>query len=218
MKQGYSGSTLRLIGDRVEKVSSDEVFAHSKERQAHLIALSRQTAVLPRIYQIKDQVILMEYVPGEEGLSRQSARAAGKALRELHGLGADYPFPCLTGLGWLIELANENLAQMGSSQRIGPEIMQEYPTDALIHSEPGQYIEMQDGSIVFIDIEGIGLGTRYHDLGSIYYGAIVDGQPDTYDSFIEGYHEGADPIDLSRVKQLAGIYSFAYACFGKSVV
>jgi hypothetical protein len=213
MKQGFSGSTVRQVGDRVEKISSDETFSHSKERQDHLVTLSRHAAVLPRIYHIKDQVICMEYVQGEEGLTRQSAYNAGQALRKLHSLGGDYPYPCMTGLEWLIALANENLAQLNAGQRVNAEIGHEYPLDALIHSEPVQLLHKQDGSIVFIDIEGIGLGSRYQDLGFVYYCAIKENQPDLYDLFMQGYLHESDQVELSRVKHLAGIISFAYACF-----
>ena len=93
-----------------------------------------------------------------------------------------------------------------------------YPNDSLIHSEPGQFIEKEDGSIVFIDFEGIGMGSRYQDLGQIYYGAIKDDRPELYTKFIEGYQSAPVQIDLARVKQLAGIISLAYAGFGLTFV
>jgi len=152
MQQGYSGSTVQRKGNLVEKVSSDQEFIHSKERQKDLIALSRKIAVLPCIDHIASPSIYIEYVAGHEGLTKQNTPQAGKALRLLHEQRG-YPHPCMTGLSWLIELANENLAQWNLSQRISFAVTGEYPHDALIHSEPVQLIEKNDGSVVFIDFE-----------------------------------------------------------------
>lgn len=116
-------------------------------------------------------------------------------------------------MDWLIELANENLAQMSLSQRISPELARQYPNDALIHSEPTQLIEKKDGTIVFIDFEEIGMGSRYQDLGFIYWSTILEDQPEVYTAFIQGYQTEATPIALRRVKQLAGIISLAYVGF-----
>lgn len=212
MQQGYSGSAVQQKGKLVEKVSSDQGFIDSQERQRDLIALAQQLPVLPRIDHIASPSIFMEYVEGKEGLTQQNTPRAGKALRLLHEQQG-YPHPCLTGLDWLIELANENLAQMNLSQRIPFEITGEYPHDALIHSEPTQLIEKTDGTIVFIDFEGIGMGSRYQDLGFIYWRAILDDQPERYTAFLEGYQGDANRIELKRVKQLAGIISLAYVGF-----
>jgi hypothetical protein len=156
----------------------------------------------------------MEYIDGQEGLAIQNARRAGQALRILHQR-RDYPHPCMTGLAWLIHLANENLEQTNHTQRISPNIIAEYPPDALIHSEPVQYIEKTDGSIVFIDFEGIGMGSCYQDLGFIYYLAIKESQPEIYDTFIDGYQPEPGQISPVRVKQLAAIIALAYARFAE---
>lgn len=212
MQQGYSGSTVQRKGKLVEKVSSDQTFIESPERQQDLVALSRQIPVLPRIDHIAGASIYMEYIAGKEELTKQNAQRAGKALRLLHEQRG-YPHPCLTGVDWLIELANENLAQMSLSQRISTELAHQYPHDALIHSEPTQFIEKQDGSIVVIDFEGIGMGSRYQDLGFIYWRAFLEGDPERYTAFIKGYQSNSIQIELQRVKQLAGIISLAYVGF-----
>jgi hypothetical protein len=212
MQQGYSGSTVQRKGKLVEKVSSDQSFTESQERQRDLIALSQQLPILPRIDHIVSPSIFMEFVNGKEGLTKENAPQAGKALRLLHEQQG-YPHPCLTGLDWLIELANENLAQMRLSQRIPFEFMDDYPNDALIHSEPTQLIEKADGMIVFIDFEGIGMGSRYQDLGFIYWSATLGDQPERYTAFIQGYQGDSIQIKLKRVKQLAGIISLAYVGF-----
>jgi aminoglycoside phosphotransferase len=212
MKQGYSGSTVQRKRNLVEKLSSDQNFTESEERQKDLAALSQKIAVLPRIDHIASPYIYMEYVDGQEGLTKLNAQQAGKALRLLHEQQG-YPHPCMTGLNWLIELANENLAQFNFSQQISIDVIGEHPSDALIHSEPVQLIEKNDGSIVFIDFEGIGMGSRYQDLGYIYYSAIKEDQPEVYTAFIQGYQSDSVQIDLQRVKQLAGIISLAYVGF-----
>jgi hypothetical protein len=214
MKQGYSGSTVQRIGNLVEKISSDQNFIHSKERQLDLIVLSQEIAVLPRIDHIDGQTIYMEYVDGGEGLTEQNALRAGKSLRLLHDQPG-YHHPCMTGLNWLIQMANENLVRMDHSERISAEIEAEFPCDALIHSEPGQFIEKEDGAIVFIDFEGIGMGSRYQDLGFIYCMTIKDGKPEVYNTFMDGYQTEPVQIDLIRVKVLAGIISLAYARFAE---
>lgn len=212
MEQGYSGSTVRRKGNLVEKVSSDQAFTQSKERQRDLVDLSQRLAILPRIDHIASPSIYMEYVDGQEGLTEENAPQAGKALRLLHER-RDYPHPCMTGLWWLVEMANESLAQRNFRERIPSQVESEYADDALIHSEPCQLIEKKDGSIVFIDFEGIGMGSRYQDLGFIYYRASLEDQPEIYTAFIQGYQSDPVPIELRRVKQLAGIISIAYAQF-----
>jgi thiamine kinase-like enzyme len=112
-------------------------------------------------------------------------------------------------------MANDNLAQMDTSQRILPEIEADYPCDALIHSEPVQFIEKKDGSIVFIDFEGIGMGSRYQDIGFVYYITMKDDQPEIYTAFMNGYQSEPIQIELVRVKKLAGIISLAYAGFAE---
>jgi hypothetical protein len=213
MKQGHSGSTVQLKGNLVEKISSDQTFIHSKERQKDLMVLSKKLSILPRIDRIDKQAIYMDFVDGGEGLTEQNARRAGKALQLLHEQ-SDYPHPCMTGLKWLIQIANDNLARMNYGQLIITEIETEYPSDVLIHSEPTQFIEKQDGSIVFIDFEGIGMGSRYQDLGFIYYSAVKQEKPEIYTTFLEGYQPPGQ-IEPLRVKKLAGITSLAYARFAE---
>jgi len=212
VKQGFSGSIVQRNGNFVEKVTSDQDFINSKARQNDLMALTRKITVLPYIDHITGSSIYMEYVDGQEGLTKLNARQTGKALRILHEQQG-YPHPCMTGVNWLIEIANDNLAHMNLSQRISSEVTSEYPNDALIHSEPVQLIEKKDGSVVFIDFEGIGMGSRYQDLGFIYWHALNTDQLGVFSAFINGYQSGTVPIDLQRVKQLAGIISLAYVGF-----
>ncbi len=212
MLQGYSGSTLRRQGELVEKVSSDESFTGSAERQRDLIALSQHIPVIPRIARIAGPSIFMEYVDGQEDLTLRNAPRAGKALRLLHDQRG-YPHLCMTGIAWLIELANNNLAEWNLQPRVSTELVREYPADALIHSEPTQLIEKQDGSIVLIDIEGMGMGSRYQDLGFVYWGMTLGGQPEVYEAFIQGYQSLSVEVELRRVKQIANLISIAYVGF-----
>jgi thiamine kinase-like enzyme len=216
MEQGYSGSSVRRSGRLVEKVSSDEEFIQNKNRQIDLLALSQELAILPHVDRINGQSIFMEFVDGKEGLTLQNAVQVGKALRLFHDQRG-YPHPCMTGVEWLIDMANTNLAEMHPDLRIPVEVMDEYPVDALIFSEP-QFIEKQDRSIVFVDFEGMGMGSRYHDLGHMYYRLVLEEQPEVYPVFLQGYQSGEVFIDLRRVKKLAGIIAFAYAGFGLTFV
>jgi hypothetical protein len=212
MEQGYSGSTVRREGCLVAKTTSDRGFVQSAARQRDLVVLSQRLAVLPRIDRIEGPVIYMEYIEGSEGLTLKNARRAGQALRQLHEQ-RDYPHPCFTGVAWLIEGANDSLARTDRDLRIAPEVAVEYPADALIQTEPAQFIEKPDGSIVFIDFEGMGMGSRYQDLGFVYYEAILDGEPELFAAFLEGYQQEPGEIDLGRVKRLAGVIALAYAQF-----
>jgi hypothetical protein len=213
MKQGFSGSKLQLVGNLVEKISSDDSFTSSQERKKDLLALSHKLDILPKIDHITGKSIFMEYVVGREEMTTDNALQFGKALRLLHEQ-TDYQHLCMTGLDWLIQLANENLAQYNRYEDFSG-FKGEYPIDALIHSEPGQFIEKEDGTIVFIDIEGIGMGSRYQDLGSIYYGTMKDDKPGIFPAFMAGYQSTPIHIELWRVMRLAGLYSIAYAKFAE---
>jgi hypothetical protein len=214
MKQGFSGSKLQLIGNLVEKISTDDSFTSSQERRKDLLALSHKLDILPKIDHITGKSIFMEYLVGHEGMTIDNALHAGKALRLLHEQ-TDYQHLCMTGLDWLIQLANENLAQYNGRYEDFSSFKSEYPIDALIHSEPGQFIEKEDGSIVFFDIEGMGMGSRYQDIGSLYYGAMIDEEPGIFPAFMAGYQSTPIHIDLHRVKKLAGLFSIAYAGFAE---
>lgn len=212
MEQGYSGSTVRRVGQLVEKASSDAEFISNDDRQRDLLALSRRLAILPRIDRIESPRIYMDYIEGHEGLNQGNACLAGQALRLLHAQ-TDYMHPCMTGVEWLIQLANENLMQSTHSLRIDEGFVRAYPTDALIHSEPVQFVQRASGAIVFIDIEGIGMGSRYQDLGYVYYRSLIESKPDTYAQFASGYISDGSKIEGRRVLQMAGVIALAYAGF-----
>ncbi len=213
MSQGYSGSSLHRTGDIVVKASSDATFVQSEHRQKDLLSLSSKLDIFPRIHRINPPAIYMEYVEGVEGFTNTNAQKAGQALRRLHEQ-REYQHPCMTGLNWLVDMANSNLSQLVDAGQIGEELEAEYPCDALILSEP-QFIEKQDGSIVFIDVESVGMGSSYQDLAHVYFRLIKDDQPEVFTLFLEGYESGLQPVDLRRVKRLAGVIALAYAGFAE---
>lgn len=88
MQQGYSGSAVQRRGKLVEKVSSDQSFIESQERQQDLIALSQQVPVLPSIEHIASPSIFMEFVDGQEGLTLQNATRAGRRCGSYTGRAA----------------------------------------------------------------------------------------------------------------------------------
>ena len=212
MKQGYSGAVLRRSGDLVEKASADRAFVASRARQRALIALSKRFAGIPRIHSVKGAVMAMDFVTGKEGLTLGNARLAGAALRTLHEQ-VGYAFECATGLSWLIDLANQNLRQDRHALRVDPEIEAMYPNDALIHSEPAQIIQRADGSIVFIDIEGIGMGSRFRDLGFVCYIATLRKRPRLFELFASGYGLSESDDARRKARTIAGITALAYAGF-----
>lgn len=216
MEQGFSGSTIQRTGQLVEKVSNDEAFVQNTYRQKALLALSQELPVLPRIDRIDGPSIYMEYIDGKEGLTKHSARKAGRALRLFHSQRS-YPYSCITGAAWLVDMANYNLAEANASLRIPVEVVNDYPIDALIFGEP-QWIEKKDGSVVFIDIEGMGMGSRYQDLGHVYYTAARNDQPDLFGTFLEGYQSDPVRVALRCIEKFAGIISIAYAGFGLTYV
>jgi len=59
------------------------------------------------------------------------------------------------------------------------------------------------------------MGSRYHDLGSIYYGTMIDGQTGIFPAFMAGYQSTPIHIERWRVMRLAGLYSIAYAGFAE---
>jgi hypothetical protein len=139
ISQGFSGSRVRKIDSWVEKESADRAFVESPRRLADLTTLSRRLACLPEIAAVRGVVIRMAFIEGEEGLTWENAFEAGRALRTLHEV-EDFRHPCHTGIQWLVDLANENLARAGYEKRIAPDLSDDNPADALIHAEPVQFI------------------------------------------------------------------------------
>lgn len=213
MNQGYSGSALRREGDIVVKVSSDEAFVQDRQRQKDLIALSQVLDVLPRIHRIDPPALRMDYIAGHEGFTLNNARRAGDALRRLHD---HQPFAhgCTTGVDWLAMMAGDVQLPNDMRRWTAGALEQEYPADALILAEP-QFIERQDGSIVFIDFEGMGAGSRYHDLAHLYFRMADNAHLDIFAQFLDGYQHARENVDLRRVMKLAGVVALAYARFAE---
>ena len=174
--------------------------------------LSRRLKMLPRIIRIDGDSIVMEFVDGVEGMNARNAFRAGAALRSLHERRG-FRHPCATGVGWLIETANANLDRAGASWRFSEASARRFPNDALIHTEPTQLIESDGGEIVFIDTEGIGLGSRYQDLGFVEYMANLAADPEMLESFTSGYKSEPIEIDFRRMRWAAGLIAIAYAGF-----
>jgi hypothetical protein len=209
MKQGHSGSSVERKGHDVEKRTSYHAFAQDLKRQSALMALALRLPCLPAIHRIEGDLIVMEFVDGTEGLTAHNAHTAGSALKLLHD-ESDYEYRCETGVDWVLALANKNLEQAGSRWRIAESIADAFLDDALIHSEPTQVIQRHDDSVVFIDIEGIGRGSRYRDLGFVEYVARRNGTVELLDRFLDGY-DRARQVNRWRMRQMSGITALAYA-------
>jgi hypothetical protein len=213
MNQGFSGSQVTRTADVVVKKTSDTGFVLDSSRHRALQRLSHQQPFLPTIYDISGNELKMEYIAGEEGLSLQNARRVGMALKRLHNL-KDYPFPVFTGSEWLHKLAEQALANHNRRAEWLPASPVDPGDLALIHTEPVQVITRADGTVVFIDIEGIGMGSKYQDLGFLYYTATYAGKPALFDEVLFGY--GSARVNLTMVVQMAGLISIAYAAFADS--
>ena len=213
MKQGYSGSQATRKRDLVVKKTSDVGFARDPDRQRTLKRLSGELEVLPTISDIKGDELIMEYIPGEEGLSTGNVESVGEALRYLHGQ-TGYPFPVSTGTGWLRELASQALSDRSIEPELLPDLTPDPGDNRLIHTEPVQVITKGNGTVVFIDIEGIGMGSRYQDLGFIYYSAALKENPALFELALSGY--GSDGVDMKKVNLFAGVIALAYSTFAES--
>lgn len=213
MNQGFSGSQVTRTADVVVKKTSDIGFVLDSSRHSALQRLSQQQPFLPTIYDISGDELKMEYIPGEEGLSLQNARKVGSALKRLHNL-KEYPFPVFTGIEWLHELAEQALTAYDREAEWLPPPSVDPDDLALIHTEPVQIITRADGTVVFIDIEGIGMGSKYQDLGFIYYTAAHTGKSGLFDEVLLGY--GSAGVNLTMVAQMAGLISIAYSTFADS--
>lgn len=211
MLQGYSGSTLRLAGGYVEKVSTCGAFVEDSGRQMALRELSQRTSLLPSIVSVEGATLRMEFIRGSEGLTERNAARVGAALRALHELrGFDYS--AITGVDWLISLANDTLARAKIPLRVPAELQESYPHDALIHCEP-QFIEAESGEIIFVDLEEMGLGSRYQDLGFVAYVTRLNQTPELFPTFLSGYQSSPLALDPWRIRQMAGLIAIAYASF-----
>jgi len=209
--QGYSGSALRLVDGYVEKVSSCAAFVADRDRQAALQELSRRTTLLPSIASVEGATIRMEFIRGTEGLTERNAAQVGASLRSLHELRG-FPYPAITGVDWLISLANDSLAQAKSPFRVSEGLREHYPPDALILCEP-QFLQTEAGEIVFIDPDEMGQGARYQDLGFVAYLAMANQTPELLPPFLSGYQSSPIELEHRRIRQMAGLIALAYATF-----
>jgi aminoglycoside phosphotransferase len=84
--------------------------------------------------------------------------------------------------------------------------------DAVIHGEITQLITTPDGALYIIDWDECGLGSRYQDLGFVYY-ALLERELgfEPFQAFMDGY--GENKVEFSLVKDTAGLIALAYAGF-----
>ncbi len=211
MLQGHSGSTLRLVDGYVEKASSCAAFVEDRGRQLALQELSRSTRLLPSIVSAEGATLRMEHIRGQEGLTECNAAQVGAALRLLHTLPG-FAYPAVIGGDWLISLANASLAQAQTRLRVSEGLREHFPNDALILCEP-QFLQTEAGEIVFVDLEEMGHGSRYQDLGFVAYLMLLNHTPQLLVSFLSGYQSPPLELDQWRLRQMAGLIALAYASF-----
>ena len=211
---GHSGSDLHLQDGWVRKRSaylercSDDDYV---SRAAFLLQLQPNYPHMPRIKFLDDREMAIEFIPGREGLDGLDLPKFGQAVRILHNLQITGPLKD-TGIDWLLEFATENLNQVGgklNQQKL--KLFQDFPKDTVVHGEITQVITRLDGEIYILDWEECGMGSRYQDLGFVYYQCLIQGLGEqSFQAFMSGY--GDEPrIDL--VKMTAGLIALAYARF-----
>jgi hypothetical protein len=208
---GYSGSNLQLQNGVVRKRSS---YLRGRPdypaRQRFFQVLSAAFPHMPDTRLLDDGILEMAYIPGQEGTQGIDFRRFGQIVRQLHELDIPAP-PKDTGIHWLSDLARSNLADDTLSPILS-QLVARLPDDAVVHGEITQVIADPKGNLYIIDWDECGLGSKYHDLGFVYYTLTLDGRVDEcFAPFLDGY--GASGLDTSLIPQVAGLIALAYAGF-----
>jgi len=209
MIQGHSGSFVHREGDVVVKEAPWPSGMVGAGRIRALIAASRELDCLPEIYQATPEKLCMQYIPGVEGLTAESAVALGRALRSLHGFVA-FDQPICNGMPWLFEKANQALNKVGRSA-LDPCLAGLFEEDAVVHGEPTQIILMADGSVRFIDFDGMGGGSKFHDLGFLRYSCDLYAGANLWSKILKAYDQPTLPEAPIRIA--SGLVALAYSNF-----
>jgi aminoglycoside phosphotransferase len=166
---------------------------------------------MPHTQLLEDGTLEMNYIPGQEGTQGIDFSRFGQIVRQLHELDILAP-PKDTGIHWLFDMARANLSD-NTLDPILSQLVARLPDDAVVHGEIAQVIATPDGNLFIIDWDECGLGSKYHDLGFVYYTLALDGRVDEcYAPFLDGY--GAAGLDSALIPQVAGLIATAYAGFG----
>jgi hypothetical protein len=179
---------------------------------AFLLSLNVNFSHMPRLNFLDDRTMEIEYIHGKEGLEGVDYRKFGEIVNKLHNLKIIGPRKD-TGLYWLVSLAEESMKRVGMD--LEKRLLERFriiSDDAVIHGEITQLITTPDGALYIIDWDECGLGSRYQDLGFVYY-ALLERELgfEPFQAFMDGY--GENKVEFSLVKDTAGLIALAYAGF-----
>jgi hypothetical protein len=212
---GHSGSDLHLQDGWVRKSSA--YFERCSEDDFHsravfLIELQAKFSYMPVIKFLEDREMAIEFIPGQEGLEGLDFPKFGQAVRKLHDLEIKGPLKD-TGIDWLLELATENLNQVGGKLYIPIiSVFKEFSAKAVVHGEITQVITRPDGEIYILDWDECGMGSPYQDLGFVYYQCLISELgKQHFQDFLLNYAD--ETVDIHLVKMTAGLIALAYARF-----
>jgi|CXWL01.1.fsa_nt_gi RIO-like serine/threonine protein kinase len=213
--EGHSGSKLEKRGRFIEKRSTYLANCENPENRGRfLIELSKKFSHMPKIIEVRGDLIVYEYVDGEPGFERANLRSFGKIVCELHELKMEIVPEIDTGVHWLHELADNNLRAEGIVLGLNT-IVAELSADkkVIVHCEITDVVVNKAGKITIVDWDEAGLGTKYQDLGMIYFHCFEkrDGEKD-WDEFLEGYDDAS--LNRERVLSAAGLIAIAYSRWG----
>lgn len=209
MIQGHSGSVVRREGDVLVKENPWSPGSVGIGRVNALMAASKALDCLPQIYQVTPAKLRMEFIEGAEGLTAESAPALGKALRSLHEF-TSFDLPICNGIPWLFGKANQTLGKIGRSALDG-RAANLFGDDAVVHGEPTQVILTAEGSVRFIDFDGMGRGSKFHDLGFIRYSCDLYAGCDLWSVVLRAYNQPSLPEEPIRIA--SGLVALAYSVF-----
>jgi hypothetical protein len=210
---GYSGSSVQRIDGIVRKQSTYlRRCPDYAERREFLNALSAAFPSIPNLRLFDEGLMEMDFIEGREGIEEIDFQQYGGLVRELHTI--EIPAPAKdTGLDWLVDLAVANLGQ--SEWQAGIELVRPFrglPADAIVHGEITQVITDATGRLYLIDWDECGWGSKYQDLGFVYYQLKLANRVDEcFAAFIDGY--GQAGLELSLIPKVAGLIALAYAGF-----
>jgi len=212
---GHSGSKLDLRGGWVWKHSSYLARCSEKDyrlRVTFLLSLNDLFPHMPRLNFLDHREMAIKFIAGWEGIEGLDFSRFGRVVRKLHSLEITGP-PKDTGIDWLLTLADENLSRVGGKlDEPTLKLFDAFAEETVVHGEITQVITRPDGSLYILDWDECGMGSRYQDLGFVYYQLLDYGLGlDLFQDFMDGYAD--ESVDGSLVQATAGLIALAYARF-----
>ena len=211
MLKGHSGSKLKKQWKVVEKKSSYLVTCEDLEdRSCFLAKLSQSLPFMPKIFEIKNWIIKYKYIEGSPDFEKINLIEFGKIVKKLHSLKIDAPKKD-TGIYWLKEIAETNIQNEGLHVDLDKIISElESDTEVIVHWEITDLIVNKNDEIFILDWDEAGLGSKYQDLGYVYFKCKEQRNWDSdIREFLIGYND--KEIRENRILKTAWLISIAYS-------